>query len=118
MTLSITLFYFQQVTVETLERGFLVNVFSGKNCPGLLVSILEAFELLGLDVLNARVSCSDVFQLEAVGGEVRKNIAFFILKKENKNRKMISTCELYKYGIYLIVIDFSILYCDYLLPFR
>ncbi|XP_041023070.1 transcription factor SCREAM2-like [Juglans microcarpa x Juglans regia] len=58
-----------QVTVETLERGFLINVFSGKNCPGLLVSILEAFEKLGLDVHDARVSCSDVFQLEAVGGE-------------------------------------------------
>nr|AKN79295.1 peroxidase 2 [Betula platyphylla] len=57
------------VTVETLERGFLINVFSEKNCPGLLVSILEAFEFLGLDVLDARVSCSDVFQLEAVGGE-------------------------------------------------
>ncbi|KAF5471458.1 hypothetical protein F2P56_008247 [Juglans regia] len=57
------------VTVETLERGFLINVFSEKNCPGLLVSILEAFEELGLDVLDARVSCSDVFQLEAVGGE-------------------------------------------------
>ncbi|XP_059427874.1 uncharacterized protein LOC132161715 [Corylus avellana] len=63
-----------QVTVETLERGFLVNVFSGKNCPGLLVSILEAFELLGLDVLDARVSCSDVFQLEAVGGENTQHI--------------------------------------------
>lgn len=62
---------FQQVTVETLERGFLINVLSDKNSPGLLVSILEAFEELGLDVLDARVSCSDTFQLEAVGGEVR-----------------------------------------------
>ncbi|BFG36545.1 hypothetical protein CerSpe_228190 [Prunus speciosa] len=58
-----------QVTVETLERGFLINVLSDKNSPGLLVSILEAFEELGLDVLDARVSCSDTFQLEAVGGE-------------------------------------------------
>ncbi|BFG36546.1 hypothetical protein CerSpe_228200 [Prunus speciosa] len=57
------------VTVETLERGFLINVLSDKNSPGLLVSILEAFEELGLDVLDARVSCSDTFQLEAVGGE-------------------------------------------------
>ncbi|XP_062167787.1 uncharacterized protein LOC133873985 isoform X2 [Alnus glutinosa] len=62
------------VTVEALERGFLINVFSGKNCPGLLVSILEAFELLALDVLDARVSCSDVFQLEAVGGENTEHI--------------------------------------------
>ncbi|KAK6129479.1 hypothetical protein DH2020_036792 [Rehmannia glutinosa] len=55
-----------QVNVETLEKGFLINVFSEKNCPGLLVSILEAFEVLGLEVLDARVSCSDNFRLEAV----------------------------------------------------
>ncbi|KAM1386810.1 hypothetical protein PS1_033231 [Malus domestica] len=55
------------VTVETLEKGFQIHVLSEKNCPGLLVSILEAFEELGLDVLDARVSCSDTFQLEAVG---------------------------------------------------
>lgn len=60
----------QQVTVKTLEKGFLINVFSEKNCPGLLESILEVFEELGLDVLDARVSCSDTFRLEAVGGEV------------------------------------------------
>ncbi|KAJ4704288.1 transcription factor SCREAM2-like [Melia azedarach] len=58
-----------QVTVETLEKGFLINVYSEKNSPGLLVSILEAFEELGLDVLDARVSCTDSFQLEAVGGD-------------------------------------------------
>ncbi|XP_057504548.1 uncharacterized protein LOC130788022 isoform X2 [Actinidia eriantha] len=57
------------VTVETIENGFLINVFSEKNCPGLLVSILKAFEELGLDVLDASVSCSDSFRLEAVGGE-------------------------------------------------
>ena len=62
--------------METLERGFLINVFSERNCPGLLVSILEAFEELGLEVVDARVSCSDIIQLEAVGGEVRKNIIF------------------------------------------
>ncbi|XP_024459245.1 transcription factor SCREAM2 isoform X1 [Populus trichocarpa] len=59
----------RQVTVETLEKGFLINVFSGKNCPGLLVSILEAFDELGLDVLDARVSCEDNFLLEAIGGD-------------------------------------------------
>lgn len=59
-----------QVTVETLEKGFVINVFSEKNCPGLLVSILEAFEELGLELSDARVSCSDSFRLEAVS-EVR-----------------------------------------------
>ncbi|XP_057971094.1 uncharacterized protein LOC131159895 isoform X2 [Malania oleifera] len=58
-----------QVTVETVEQGFLINVFSEKNSPGLLVSILEAFEELGLDVVDARVSCTESFHLEAVGGE-------------------------------------------------
>ncbi|KAF8402532.1 hypothetical protein HHK36_010617 [Tetracentron sinense] len=57
------------VTVETQGKGFLINVFSEKSCPGLLVSILEAFEELGLNVLEARVSCTDSFRLEAVGGE-------------------------------------------------
>ncbi|KAF5453736.1 hypothetical protein F2P56_028612 [Juglans regia] len=55
-------------TVETLEKGFLVNVSSDhKSCPGLLVSILEAFEELGLNVQEARVSCADNFLLQAVG---------------------------------------------------
>ncbi|KAE8655821.1 Alpha-soluble NSF attachment protein 2 [Hibiscus syriacus] len=57
------------VTVETLEKGFMINVFSDKSCPGLLVSVLEAFQELGLNVLEARVSCSDSFRLQAVGGE-------------------------------------------------
>ncbi|KAF5206626.1 transcription factor SCREAM-like protein [Thalictrum thalictroides] len=63
-----------QVTVETLEKGFLVNVFSERNCPGLLVAVLEAFEELGLNVIEARVSCTDSFRLEAVGGENQVNV--------------------------------------------
>ncbi|KAE8697120.1 Alpha-soluble NSF attachment protein 2 [Hibiscus syriacus] len=58
-----------QVTVETLDKGFLINVFSENTCPGLLVSLLEAFEELGLNILEARVSCTDSFRLQAVGGE-------------------------------------------------
>nr|AFK41684.1 unknown [Lotus japonicus] len=57
------------VSVETLERGFLINVFSSKCCQGLLVSILEAFEEMRLTVLEARVSCSGTFRFQAVGGE-------------------------------------------------
>ena len=60
-----------QVKVETLGHGsFLVNVFSGKSCPGLLVSILEAIDELGLTVLEATATCADTFRLEAIGGEV------------------------------------------------
>ncbi|XP_039045444.1 transcription factor SCREAM2-like [Hibiscus syriacus] len=61
------------VTVETLDKGFLINVLLEKNCPGLLVSVLETFEELGLDVLEARVSCEETFKLEAIGGENEGN---------------------------------------------
>ncbi|KAC9333155.1 hypothetical protein E3N88_45963 [Mikania micrantha] len=54
-------------TVETLDKGFQINVFSEEDCPGLLVSILEAFEELGLDVRDANVSCSNKFHLQAIG---------------------------------------------------
>ncbi|KAL1192407.1 Transcription factor SCREAM2 [Cardamine amara subsp. amara] len=57
------------VTVETLEKGFMINVYSGKNQPGMLVSVLEAFEDVGLNVLEARVSCTDSFSLHAMGVE-------------------------------------------------
>ncbi|KAM3308995.1 transcription factor SCREAM2 [Capsicum chacoense] len=58
-----------QIEVETLEKGFLVNVYSERSCPGLLVAILEVIEDLGLNVLEARVSCTDTFRLQAFGGE-------------------------------------------------
>ncbi|XP_048560455.1 uncharacterized protein LOC125540991 isoform X2 [Triticum urartu] len=60
---------FPTVSVEALGHGFLVNVSSDKSCPGLLVAVLEAFEELGLTVLQATASCADTFRLEAVGGE-------------------------------------------------
>jgi hypothetical protein len=61
-----------QVTVETLGGGLLINVFSEKACPGLLVSVLQALDELGLSVLQATASCAESFRLEAVGGgEVR-----------------------------------------------
>ncbi|KAK1428017.1 hypothetical protein QVD17_16838 [Tagetes erecta] len=56
-----------KATVETLDKGFRISVFSEENCPGLLVAILEAFEELGLDVRDANVSCSDKFHLQAIG---------------------------------------------------
>lgn len=65
--------------MDTLNRGFRINVYSERTCPGLLVSILEAFEELGLNVLDARVSCSDNFHLEAIGGEVTVSPLFLSL---------------------------------------
>ncbi|XP_074573647.1 transcription factor bHLH61-like isoform X3 [Curcuma longa] len=58
------------VTVETLQRGFLINVSSVKSYPGLLVSVLEAFDQLGLSVVQARAACTDTFHLEVVGGDI------------------------------------------------
>ncbi|KAL5580578.1 hypothetical protein UlMin_013020 [Ulmus minor] len=61
-----------EVKVETQESGFHIKVITEETCRGLLVFILEAFEELGLDVLQARVSCSHNFHLEALGIIVNK----------------------------------------------
>ncbi|KAI3682817.1 hypothetical protein L1987_83101 [Smallanthus sonchifolius] len=58
-------------TVETIEKGFRITVISEEDCPGLLVSILETFEELGLDVRDANVSCSNKFHLQAIGENER-----------------------------------------------
>ncbi|XP_027337640.1 uncharacterized protein LOC113851375 [Abrus precatorius] len=58
-----------KLKVETQEGGFVIKVLSQTSCQGLLVFILEAFEELGLGVLQARVSCVDNFSLEAVGNK-------------------------------------------------
>ncbi|KAK7301608.1 hypothetical protein RJT34_12476 [Clitoria ternatea] len=60
-----------KLKVERQEEGFVIKVLSERSCQGLLVFILEAFEELGLDVLQARVSCADNFCLEAVGNKER-----------------------------------------------
>ncbi|CAO2825764.1 unnamed protein product [Amaranthus hypochondriacus] len=57
------------VIVETLEKGFLINVYSAKSSQRLLVSVLETFEELNLTVVQARASCTDNFQLEAISVE-------------------------------------------------
>ncbi|KVI07041.1 uncharacterized protein LOC112510051 [Cynara cardunculus var. scolymus] len=61
------------VTVDTLEKGVQVNVYSERSCPGLLVFVLKVFEELSLNVLEARVSCTGSFQLEALGVENEEN---------------------------------------------
>jgi hypothetical protein len=81
-----------QVTVETLvggHGGFLINVFSDKSCPGLLVSVLEAFDELGLSVLQATASCADSFRLEAVGGEVKLIIFFLSQHNPSIQRRLV-----------------------------
>jgi UTP:GlnB (protein PII) uridylyltransferase len=51
--------------------GFRINVSMERSRPGMLMSVLEAFEALGLDVLDADVSCADdtPFRLQATGGQ-------------------------------------------------
>ncbi|KAJ0695131.1 hypothetical protein HanPI659440_Chr15g0616591 [Helianthus annuus] len=61
------------VTVEALEKGIQVNVYSERSCQGLLVFVLKAFEDLSLNVLEARVSCTACFQLEALAVESEEN---------------------------------------------
>ncbi|KAG2394979.1 hypothetical protein LR48_Vigan09g134000 [Vigna angularis] len=58
-----------KLEVEIQEEGFVIKVLSQRSCQGLLVFILEAFEELGLDVVQARVSCADSFSLEALGNK-------------------------------------------------
>ncbi|QCD77876.1 hypothetical protein DEO72_LG1g1504 [Vigna unguiculata] len=59
-----------KLEVKMQEEGFVIKVLSQRSCQGLLVFILEAFEELGLDVLQARVSCADSFTLEALGNKI------------------------------------------------
>ncbi|CAH9098266.1 unnamed protein product [Cuscuta europaea] len=60
-------------SVEYLEKGFFVKVYSETSCPGLLVALLEAFEELSLNILEARVSSTDNFHLQAIGGEKKED---------------------------------------------
>ena len=66
----VIVFKHQQIRVEEQEDDFLIKVFTTRNCQGLLVFILEAFEELGLEVLQARISASDSFILEAIATRV------------------------------------------------
>ncbi|KAH7677752.1 Myc-type basic helix-loop-helix (bHLH) domain-containing protein [Dioscorea alata] len=69
------------VNVKTLEKGFLINVYSEKSSQGLLVSVLETFEELGLNAIEARVSCTDTFHLEAVGENLVENLDAQVVKQ-------------------------------------
>ncbi|KAJ6745161.1 TRANSCRIPTION FACTOR SCREAM2-RELATED [Salix purpurea] len=63
---------FPKIRVEEQEDDFLIKVFTTRNCQGLLVFILEAFEELGLEVLQATISTSDSFILEAIATRENK----------------------------------------------
>ncbi|KAK8642040.1 hypothetical protein V6N13_011402 [Hibiscus sabdariffa] len=55
----------KEVKVEKVGEEFVVKVNCNKG-GGKLISILEVFEELGLNVLQAKVSCSHFFAMEAI----------------------------------------------------
>ncbi|KAK6264585.1 hypothetical protein QUC31_012764 [Theobroma cacao] len=55
----------KEVKVEKIGEEFVVKVTCNKGGDK-LVSILEAFDELGLNVLQARVSCNHFFSMEAI----------------------------------------------------
>lgn len=79
------LLMFLQLKVEPQEEGFMIKVLSQRSCQGLLAFILEAFERLGLEVLQARASCVESFSLEAFGIKVSNNDVKHSLNIYTKN---------------------------------
>ncbi|BFG27966.1 hypothetical protein CerSpe_142400 [Prunus speciosa] len=62
----------QEVKVEKIEEGFLVRV-KCENAGDTLVSVLEAFEEMGLTVLQARISSNNYFSMEAIAVAEKQN---------------------------------------------
>ncbi|KAG6423628.1 hypothetical protein SASPL_114029 [Salvia splendens] len=56
----------QQVKVEKVGTGHQVVMVTCKKGEEILVSILEAFEKLNVNVVQARVSCNHFFGMEAI----------------------------------------------------
>ena len=93
------------VSVEVVENGFLINVFMDKCSPGLLGSILEAFDEIGLSVLEARATCAGSFRLQAVGevGILKHHIHTILL--------IIMTQELKSISIYIYMHIIGLCFC-------
>ncbi|CAN8279569.1 unnamed protein product [Cochlearia groenlandica] len=51
------------VKVKTLKKGYMIEIMSRKN---MLVCVLEAFEDIGLDIVEASVSCANTFSFHAI----------------------------------------------------
>ncbi|KAK9031163.1 hypothetical protein V6N11_032550 [Hibiscus sabdariffa] len=56
----------QEVKVEKIGEEFVVKVSCSNKGGEKLVSVLEAFDELGLDVVRASVACSHLFSMEAI----------------------------------------------------
>ncbi|VVA35295.1 PREDICTED: mRNAion [Prunus dulcis] len=62
----------KEVKIEKIEEGFLVRV-KCENAGDTLVSVLEAFEEMGLTVLQARISSNNYFSMEAIAVAENQN---------------------------------------------
>ncbi|XP_021813205.1 uncharacterized protein LOC110756121 [Prunus avium] len=62
----------KEVKVEKIDEGFLVRV-KCENVGDTLVSVLEAFEEMGLTVLQARISSNNYFSMEAIAVAENQN---------------------------------------------
>lgn len=68
-----------EVKVEKIEKGFLVHVSCEKGRDS-LVTILETLEEMGLNVLQARVSCNKSFWMEAIGEDESQSLDVRLVK--------------------------------------
>lgn len=58
--------------MEKIEEGFHIRVTCEK-AEDTLVSILHAFDEMGLNILQAKVSCNSYFAMEAIAALVAQN---------------------------------------------
>lgn len=58
--------------MEKIEASFHVRVTCEK-AGDTLVSILDAFDEMGLNILQAKVSCNSYFAMEAIAAHVSQN---------------------------------------------
>ncbi|KAL8460703.1 hypothetical protein ACS0TY_032282 [Phlomoides rotata] len=58
--------HIQEVKVENLGRDYLVVRVRCKKGEEILVSILEAFEEMNLEIVEAKITCKVLFGMEAI----------------------------------------------------
>lgn len=56
----------QEVKVENLGRDYLLVKVRCRKGEEILVSILEAFEKMNIEVVEARITCKVLFGMEAI----------------------------------------------------
>ncbi|KAG8385408.1 hypothetical protein BUALT_Bualt03G0039900 [Buddleja alternifolia] len=79
----------KEVKIEKLGAGYLIVRVTCKKCEEMLVSILEAFEEMNVNVVQARVTCKHFFGMEAI---VEDNIDATILNEAILKRARGPSC--------------------------